>query len=102
MTDETFGDDLIASLTEAVAHAKGEPGTAAFRAHAPIAEEIRALRIEQQLSRAAFAARYGLDARALQDWEQGRRTPDRAARVLFRVIRRNPDLVAEVAASEAA
>jgi len=95
MTDDSFGDDLIASLTEAVAHAEARPGTKGFRTHAPIAEEIRALRLDLQLSRAAFASRYGLDVRALQDWEQGRRMPDRAARTLFRVIRKAPELVAE-------
>ena len=67
----------------------------------PITREIRALRLEQQLSRAEFARRYGLDMRALQDWEQGRRTPDRAARMLFRLIRMAPDQVAQAALEEA-
>ena len=40
-----------------------------------------------------FAARFGLDARAVQDWEQGRRAPDRAARVLLTVIDRDPEAV---------
>jgi DNA-binding transcriptional regulator YiaG len=39
--------------------------------------------------------------RALQDWEQGRRTPDRAARMLFRLIRMAPDQVAQAALEEA-
>ena len=33
-----------------------------------------------KLSRQKFADRFGLDARAVQEWEQGRRIPDRAAR----------------------
>ena len=40
-----------------------------------------------------FADRFGLDARALQDWEQGRRVPDRAARVLLIVIDSDPEAV---------
>ena len=46
-------------------------------------------------SAAEFAsiARAGLDARALQDWEQGRRVPDRAARVLLTVIDSDPEAV---------
>ena len=34
-----------------------------------------------------------LDVRAVQDWEQGRRVPDRAARVLLTVIDRDPESV---------
>ena len=34
-----------------------------------------------------------IDVRALQDWEQGRRVPDRAARVLLTVIGHEPDAV---------
>ena len=33
------------------------------------------------------------DVRAVQDWEQGRRVPDRAARVLLTVIDRDPEAV---------
>ena len=43
-----------------------------------------------RLSRQKFADRFGLDVRALQEWEQGRRVPDRAARVLLTVIDRDP------------
>ena len=40
--------------------------------------------------------RFGLDARAVQEWEQGRRVPDRAARVLLTVIDRDPEAVVRV------
>jgi len=59
----------------------------------PSAERIRALRQGMQLSRKEFADQFGLDYRTLQDWEQGRRVPDRAARVLLAVIQREPDAV---------
>ena len=59
----------------------------------PSAERIRALRKRLRLSRERFAERFGLDARAVQDWEQGRRVPDRAARVLLTVIDREPEAV---------
>ena len=62
----------------------------------PTAERILALRKRMKLSRRKFADRFGLDARAVQDWEQGRRVPDRAARVLLTVIDRNPEAVARV------
>ena len=54
---------------------------------------ILAIRKRMKLSRQKFADRFGLDARAVQEWEQGRRVPDRAARILLTVIDRDPDAV---------
>ena len=45
------------------------------------------------MSQAAFANRYGLALNALQDWEQGRRPPNRYARILLTVIDKEPDAV---------
>ena len=52
-----------------------------------------ALRKRMKLSRQKFADSFGLDVRAVQEWEQGRRVPGRAARVLLTVIDRNPEAV---------
>ncbi len=52
-----------------------------------------ALRKRMKLSRQRFADTFGLDVRAVQEWEQGRRVPDRAARVLLTVIDRDPEAV---------
>ena len=41
----------------------------------------------------------GLDVRAVQEWEQGRRVPDRAARVLLTVIDRDPESVVRALAA---
>ena len=41
----------------------------------PATDRIVALRKRFRLSRQKFADRFGLDARALQEWEQGRRVP---------------------------
>lgn len=45
------------------------------------------------LSQGAFAALFGVSVRTLQEWEQKRRTPVGAARVLLQVIDREPDAV---------
>lgn len=39
------------------------------------AEHIRALRASTGLSQAAFAARYEIPRRTIEDWESGSRTP---------------------------
>jgi len=56
-------------------------------------------RAATNLIRAEFARRFALDPRALQDWEQGRRRPDRAARAYLTVISRHPEAVVEALAS---
>ena len=66
----------------------------------PSAERIVALRKRLKLSRQKFADRFGLDVRAVQDWEQGRRVPDRAARVLLTVIDHDPDSVVRALGAE--
>ena len=84
-----FGDDLIDALREVLAHERGEPvAVVVHQVRVPDAVDVRAIRRRMKLSRREFAERFGLDARAVQEWEQGRRRPDRTARVLLRIIER--------------
>jgi putative transcriptional regulator len=57
---------------------------------------LRQLRRRLKLSQAAFARRYGLNLRTVQDWEQGRKIPDQAVRTLVRLIERAPDKIAAI------
>ncbi len=93
------GAKLAAALRKAAAVARGEREPAA--AH-PLALEVdvRAVRAATGLSRAEFARRFALAPRALQDWEQGRRRPDRAARAYLTVIARRPEAVVEALANK--
>jgi hypothetical protein len=45
---------------------------------------------------------YGISKRALQEWEQGGRQPDSAARAYLTVIAREPAVVRRALASESA
>ena len=87
------GHEIETALGEVLAHVRGEVELPCRVIDDPSAERIRALRKRLRLSRERFAERFGLDARAIQDWEQGRRVPDRAARVLLTVIDREPEAV---------
>jgi putative transcriptional regulator len=51
------------------------------------------------LSQEAFALRYGFSAASVRDWEQRRRQPEAAARVLLLVIAHNPEAVSEALAA---
>jgi putative transcriptional regulator len=89
----TVGLQVEEALDEVLNHIRGKKELECRIVDDPSAGRILALRKRMKLSRQKFADRFGLDARALQDWEQGRRVPDRAARVLLTVIEHDPNAV---------
>jgi len=48
------------------------------------------------LSQSRFAELLGISVRTLQDWEQGRRQPSRAAMSLIQIAKQRPDVLREV------
>ena len=54
---------------------------------------VKSIRMKVGLSQSAFAALLGVSPRTLQDWEQGRRTPNGPARSLLRVADRHPEVL---------
>ena len=91
-----MGREVETALGEVLAHVRGEGDLPCRIVDDPAAEHILAIRKRMKLSRQKFADRFGLDARAVQEWEQGRRVPDRAARILLTVIDRDPEAVVRV------
>jgi putative transcriptional regulator len=89
-----IGREVESALREVLAHVRGEIALPCRIVDDPSAQRILAVRKRMKLSRQKFAALFGLDARALQEWEQGRRTPALSARVLLTVIDREPEAVA--------
>ena len=94
-----IGQEIETALGEVVAHVRGEAALPCRIVDDPGAGWIVALRKRLKLSRQRFADRFGLDVRAVQEWEQGRRVPDRAARVLLTVIDRDPESVVRALAA---
>lgn len=88
------GDRIISSARQALAYAQGE--RQGFATHVPEAVDVRAIRETEGLSQEAFAKRYGFTVGAVRDWEQGRRRPERSARILLTLIQREPDVVRRV------
>jgi putative transcriptional regulator len=88
-----LGRRLVAGLNEALAHARGEIALSSYTVTVPEQVDVAKLRRRLGLSQAAFARVFGLDVTALHAWEQGRRRPDRAARVLLAVIAKEPEAV---------
>ena len=48
------------------------------------------------LSQSRFADLLGVSIRTLQDWEQGRRKPSRAAVSLIQIAKQRPDVLREI------
>ena len=94
-----FGRRLLAGLQEALAHSRGELSLPSYTVTVPEHVDVAKLRHGLGLSQAAFARAFGLDVTALHAWEQGRRRPDRAARVLLAVIAKEPEAVLRALAS---
>jgi putative transcriptional regulator len=88
-----LGREVEEALNEVLAHVRGEAALPSRIVDDPSNLRIVAVRKKLGLSRRKFAERYHLDPRTVQDWEQGRRTPDQAARVLLTVIEREPEAV---------
>lgn len=57
---------------------------------------VKSVRAETGLSQEAFAARYRINLARLRDWEQARSKPDSAIIAYFKVIRQEPEMVAQV------
>lgn len=85
-----LGDDLILSLGEALAHAKGEGPGAEHRIEAP---DVRRIRAGLDVTQDQMAALLGVSASGYRKWEQGQRAPTGAARTLLKVMEREPEAV---------
>jgi putative transcriptional regulator len=84
----TFGQELIISMEEAVAHAKGRGSVACT--HIIEVPDVRAIRKGLGLSQNAFASTYRIPLATLKGWEQGRRQPDATASAYLSVIAHLP------------
>jgi putative transcriptional regulator len=58
---------------------------------------VSGVRKKTGLSQSDFARLLGVSVRTLQEWEQGRRAPSRAARTLLLIAEKNPQALLDVA-----
>lgn len=84
---------ILAGLEDALAYAKGDKSRARVVAVKITDVDVRAARRKLGLSQDRFARAFGVSASTIRKWEQGQRRPTGAARVLVRVIERNPEAV---------
>ena len=93
-----LGKRLIKAAKSAQAIARDDADPTTYKVHVPTDVDVRAIRTKLKMSQNAFAARFGILPSTLRDWEQNRRHPDGAARVLLMVIDKEPDAVSRALA----
>jgi putative transcriptional regulator len=96
-----LGKRLIEAAREGRAIARGEADSATYRIHVPAEVDVRRIRRQLALSQDEFAARFGLSVATVREWEQDRRKPEGAARVLLTVIEKEPEAVTRALAAAA-
>lgn len=91
-------DKMMAGLEDAVAYTR-DGARKGFVVHEPV--DIKAIRTKTKLSQVAFASRLHISPATVRDWEQGRRSPEGAARTLLGMVAADPEaafkLLAKVA-----
>jgi putative transcriptional regulator len=86
----TFGVGLIQGMKLVLAHQRGR---VQLEQVWPKPIDVKAIRKREKMSQAEFSRTYGIGKRALQEWEQGGRQPDSAARAYLTVIAKAPAAV---------
>jgi putative transcriptional regulator len=92
MTRRAF-DKIRAGLDDARAYLEGTVDKRRYRVHVPEKMDVKKIRTRLGLSQEAFAETYGFALSAVRDWEQGRRRPERSARILLKIVEKEPDAV---------
>jgi putative transcriptional regulator len=98
MSKKAF-DKIKAGLDSAKAYLDGTADKRHYRVHVPETVNVRKIRARLGLSQEAFAETYGFALSAVRDWEQGRRKPERSARILLKIVDKEPEAVTRALAS---
>jgi len=82
-------DELVTSIQEA---GQIKRGKAKAGRHDLGSVDVPAIRKQTGLSQQQFALLIGVSVRTLQNWEQGRRTPQGPALALLKIFKNDPEL----------
>jgi putative transcriptional regulator len=96
MKKELF-DELLESVKQAAAIERGEMKPSRVFV-IDKKNEVRKARAKLGLTQNKFAALLGISSATLKNWEQGRRHPTGAAKVLIKIAKQHPRIILESAA----
>jgi putative transcriptional regulator len=94
MNKRNIGNEILEGLNEIKEFNKGKLKLRTTTLSAP--SEPRVIRSKLHLTQSAFAGFLGVSKRTLQDWEQGRRSPQGPAIALLRIAEQHPDVFTDL------
>jgi putative transcriptional regulator len=86
-------DKIMRGIGEARTYLEGTADKRRYRVHVPEKVNVKKIRQQLGLSQETFAQTYGFALSAVRDWEQGRRKPERSARILLKIVEKEPEAV---------
>jgi putative transcriptional regulator len=92
-------DKIGAGLAGAAAFLEEAADVSGSRIHVSETVNVKRIRARLGLSQEAFAATYWFALSAVRDWEQDLPQPDRSARILLKILEKEPDAVTRALAS---
>jgi putative transcriptional regulator len=97
--DKKIFKGILQGAKEALRHAKGEDvkGLRVHHVRVPESVDVKHIRKTLHMTQAAFSETFGFSLDTIKHWESGRRKPERSARILLRVIEKNPAAVLDAA-----
>lgn len=102
MSSRDLFSELSSALTEAREHSEGKLTLKTHQVNdkeelSISPDEIVGIREKLNMSRGVFARLLRTSARTLENWEQGRSTPNGQAITLLRLVQRHPETLTYIA-----
>ncbi|MFC3116135.1 helix-turn-helix domain-containing protein [Cellvibrio fontiphilus] len=94
MKNRDIGAEILAGIHEINEFKKGKVQLKVTELSEPSAPQV--IRSKLNLSQSSFAGLLGVSVRTLQDWEQGRRSPQGPAVALLRIAEQQPEVFAKL------
>jgi putative transcriptional regulator len=94
MNNRDVGLEILKGLNEIKQFKSGNAQLKTTELSEPSKPKI--IRAKLKLSQSAFAGLLGVSIRTLQDWEQGRRSPQGPAIALLRIAEQHPEVFADL------
>lgn len=89
----TFGDELMEAMQEVFGHVKGQETGMKLHSVNPQNRDPRAIRKGLGVTQEQMALMLGVSLSGYRKWEQGQREPSGAAKMLLRVMDKEPQAV---------
>lgn len=94
MSSRDIGKEVLEGLKEIRDYKNGKIELNQTELSEP--SEPKVIRSKLKLSQSAFAGLLGVSMRTLQDWEQGRRSPQGPAIALLRIAEQHPEVFSDL------